>query len=100
MKFEFKLIFVNRKTLKPAYDPDTAQPQFVVDIDELYRTQYLVNPRTGIQNIMGDEADKSITPDVTAQCFAEYYGADVYYREVGTKQWRCVLFQVQTEEKS
>lgn len=88
-KYEYKLCFVDRKTLKPLYGPETIQPQFTVDIDELYRTQLIANPRRGIEAaVLTDDVEVEWTPQITAQCFAEFYAADVYYREVGVNDWK------------
>lgn len=88
MKVEYKLIFVDRKTRKPAMQPESVSPQFTVDIDELHRTNNIVNPAQGMAAMMSEDMDKRALVESTAQAFAEFYGADVYFRTEGAADWR------------
>lgn len=88
MNVFYKLIFVDRKTLEPSMKHEGVKPQFIIDIDELWRTQSIVNPRKGLQNVISDDQDRDIFIASTARFLSESYAADVYYKTEDETDWK------------
>lgn len=90
MKYQFKLVPLDRRVGLPCFNASEVKTQFVVDIDELYRVLSRVNPISNAgplaSMVLDEQKDKSIMPEAVAEALSEMFGADVYYKQEGSSE--------------
>ena len=82
--YQYKLIPLNRKTGKPAFEFDQVKPQIEIDIVEFERVMNTVNPvsNAGLLPalVLTPEKDREGLIASLAEAISEMFGSDVYYR--------------------
>lgn len=83
LKLIVKLVYLDRKTGEPLFKPNEVKPQFVINLDELYRTSTKANP-----SFLPKELDLQAMISAEIEMFARDRGADVYFRLSNSAQWK------------
>lgn len=86
-KYEYKIVPLDRQTARPialGAEVEKIAPVLVADINALYEVLDKVNPRQGLQRVIPDEQDRDVLIKSFARIVSEMFGADVFYRAVGS----------------